>query len=307
MRVRQLEYFVQVCEIGSITKAASLLNVAQPALGLQIKGLEKELGAPLLVRTPRGTTVTEAGAIAFDEAKAILASVQRLKRKLSDAKSRQTQPISLGLTPGMTALLTAKLLRACGSEAPHIKLQLFEDFSNILIDGVAHGRLDIALAYNVPAERFPNREPLMLESLFFICSPASAFDQPGPISFESLLKAEYVIPGENDIVHRQINEVLHRSNFSRKIAYRVHSLQAMKDVIAGGMACGILPYGTVVREVSAKTLVARPIVDPPIVRELFAIWPHEHTPTKNERKLLGVLQKLVRNLELMPLLKEIVP
>ncbi len=66
MRFRQLECFERVCELGSITQAASTLNVAQTALGLQIRQLEDEMGCPLLSRTSRGVAPTDAGRIFLD-------------------------------------------------------------------------------------------------------------------------------------------------------------------------------------------------------------------------------------------------
>lgn len=294
MRLRQLEYFVQVCETGSITRAAQALNVAQPALGLQIRSLEQELGAPLLIRTPRGTATTPAGDIVLEEARIILNRMRELRRKLRDAAVQR--PIILGLTPSLTTLLTGRLLGALTQEKPPLKLQLFEEFSHMLIDRVEHGQLDMALAYGAPADRFPDREPLLREVLFFVCCPGSPFDRPGPLPFRDLAKAEFVMPGEDDLVRRLVEEALSRNDLTLDTTYQAHSSQAMKDVIARGLACGVLPYGTIVRELAAGTLVARPIVDPPIVRELFAIWSPDRKLSRDERRLLDCIRDLLRAL-----------
>jgi LysR family nitrogen assimilation transcriptional regulator len=294
--MRQLEYFVRVCETGSITKAAQALNVAQPAMGLQIRTLEEELGVQLLVRTPRGTATTDAGEILLEEARVILNRVRELRRRLREADTAAQRPVILGMTPSLTTLLTGRLLSALAVEAPRIKLQIFEEFSHILIEGVDRGQLDMALAYSVPADRFPNREPLLREVLFFVCCPGSAFDQPGPLPFSDLAKAEFVMPSERDLVRLRVEETLLRNSLTLNITFQVQSSQAMKDVIARGMACGVLPYGTIAKELAAKTLVARPIVDPPIVRELFAVWPADKIPTRDERKVLAVIKDLLRSL-----------
>ncbi|WP_315831816.1 LysR family transcriptional regulator [Bradyrhizobium prioriisuperbiae] len=294
--MRQLEYFVRVCEAGSLTKAAELLGVAQPALGLQIKSLEDELGMQLLVRTPRGTVTTDAGEILLEDARVILNRVRELRRKLRDVGTAAKRSIMLGMTPSLTNLLTSRLLGALPKEAPHVKVQILEEFSHSLIERVDRGQLDLALAYSIPADHPLAREPLLREALFFVCCPGSEFDRPGPLPFRDLAMAEYVMPGEGDLVRQRVEETLHRNSLPLNIIYQVQSSQAMKDVIARGMACGVLPYGTIAKELAAKSLVARPIIDPPIVRELFVVWPSGRTLTKDERRVLTIIKGLLRSL-----------
>jgi DNA-binding transcriptional LysR family regulator len=71
----QIEYFLRVAEEGHVGRAAKRLRVAQPAVSRQIKNLEDELGSRLFVRTPRGMTLSEPGAVFLEHAKKILASV----------------------------------------------------------------------------------------------------------------------------------------------------------------------------------------------------------------------------------------
>ena len=77
MELRQLRYFVGVAEVGSFTKAAAVLDIAQPALSRQIRELEIELGVALLVRNGRGAVLTEAGVKFLGRAKMILDDTER--------------------------------------------------------------------------------------------------------------------------------------------------------------------------------------------------------------------------------------
>lgn len=84
MRLRQLEYFVAICEAGSFGGAANELLVAQPSLSQQIQALEKELGATLLERGRQGVALTAAGKVFLPQARAALAAVESGRRSVAD-------------------------------------------------------------------------------------------------------------------------------------------------------------------------------------------------------------------------------
>ncbi|GGU43961.1 LysR family transcriptional regulator [Lentzea flava] len=84
MRLRQIEYFVAICEAGSFNRAANELRVAQPSLSQQIQALEKELGAELLERGRQGISLTAAGRIFLPQARAVLAAVESARRSVAD-------------------------------------------------------------------------------------------------------------------------------------------------------------------------------------------------------------------------------
>ncbi|RIX98217.1 LysR family transcriptional regulator [Aureimonas flava] len=293
MRIRQLEFFVAVCERGSITRAAAQLNVAQPALGLQLKALEDELGVALLARSRRGAVPTQAGQIFLEECRHILQRMGEVRRRLRDAAQKQMPTITLGLTPSLTTILTGSLLEAVARDLPGIRLQIFEEFSHTLLDHLARGQLDLALAYSVPPDKRFCSTPLMQEALFFACSPGSAFDAVAPMQFSDLRKATFVMPSERDFVWQLVEETMASAGLTLSVPYQVESIPAMKDLIARGMACGIIPFGTIAREVDAGLLRARPIVDPPITRTLFFTRPAETAALAAETALIGILRELL--------------
>jgi LysR family nitrogen assimilation transcriptional regulator len=190
------------------------------------------------------------------------------------------------MTPSLTTILTSRLLDVLPQKHPNINLQIFEEFSHTLLDRIERGQLDMALAYSVPSNKSLHRQACLREVLFFVCSPGSPFDQPGPLSFKDLEQVTFVMPSERDFVRRLVEESMRRNDLALNVTYQVESMQAMKDVIARGMACGILPFGTVAKETAEKRLVTRAIVDPPIVRILYLVHTADLDET-DERQQLG--------------------
>lgn len=111
MELRHLRYFVTVAELGSVSRAATKLFMAQPPLSAQIRQLEEEVGATLLVRLPRGVRLTPAGQSFLDDARAILARTQQATARARERQSGHRSTLRLGLMPSATHTLLPGLLR----------------------------------------------------------------------------------------------------------------------------------------------------------------------------------------------------
>src|SRR3954468_3297552 len=121
MELRHLRYFVSVAELGSVSRAAEKLFIAQPALSLQVRQLEEEIGARLLERLPRGVRLTPAGESFLQDARAILARSQQAAVRARERQSGQARSLRLGLVPTTTHSVlpgVLKGLRAAGVTAP---------------------------------------------------------------------------------------------------------------------------------------------------------------------------------------------
>lgn len=110
MELRHLRYFVTVAELGSVSRAAIKLFMAQPPLSAQIRQLEEEVGASLLIRLPRGVRLTPAGESFLEDARAILARAQQASARARERQSGQRSTLRLGLMPSATQSILPGLL-----------------------------------------------------------------------------------------------------------------------------------------------------------------------------------------------------
>src|SRR6476661_9282295 len=105
MDLRQLEYFVRVAELGSFTRAAIELDVAQPALSRQVRLLEVELRQTLLTRNGRGAVPTEAGKLLLAHGRGILHQVERARDELDRLRGGVAGRVALGLPNSLARVL----------------------------------------------------------------------------------------------------------------------------------------------------------------------------------------------------------
>ena len=130
MDLKQLEYFVRVAEMGSFTKAAMALEVAQPALSRQIRLLEVELRQNLLLRNGRGATPTEAGKLLLEHGRGILHQVARAREELGRVRGALAGRVAIGLPPSLARVLTVPLTRQFRQQLPEASLSITESLSN---------------------------------------------------------------------------------------------------------------------------------------------------------------------------------
>nr|WP_281406257.1 LysR family transcriptional regulator [Aquamicrobium sp. LC103] len=265
-----MRYFAKTVEFGNITKAAETLLVAQPALGLQIRQLEEELGVPLLIRHSRGVSPTEAGQRLYVRALEILELVERTRSEVALSGRGERETIVLGLTNGTTALIGTQLIRDADAALPNIQLSLVEEMSSVLVDALDRGEVDIALAYDAPEKPGLLRIPLIEEEVVFVHA-ATDKDDPRPIAFSSVLAMPLVLPNERDVIRVRLQALANQLALPLRIGYEVSSIGMLKRLVADGASASVMPYASVLDYVEAGRLSCRRIVDPTPKRTLYLV------------------------------------
>ncbi len=144
--IHQLEYFVAVAEEGQFTRAAARLHVAQPSVSAQIRQLELTLGASLFHRGSGPVTLTDAGEALLPIARRVLTDVTELSNELAEVEGLRRGHVGIGATPSLSATLLPAVLGRFHNAHPSISLTVSEQGSTHLLQGLASGELDLALA-----------------------------------------------------------------------------------------------------------------------------------------------------------------
>lgn len=141
MEIRQLEYFKEIADTGSINEAARRLNMSQPPLSSQLRRLEDELNVRLFERTKKGVSLTEAGKLLYTHAERILDYTRSAAIEVSNAEKRQI--LRLGLTPTTVTVLMPAITRF-SKQHPKIRFEVYDGSTFTLSDLIREGVIEVS-------------------------------------------------------------------------------------------------------------------------------------------------------------------
>ncbi|ASM17440.1 TPA: nitrogen assimilation transcriptional regulator NAC [Serratia marcescens] len=241
MNFRRLKYFVKIVDIGSLTQAAEVLHIAQPALSQQLATLEGELKQQLLIRTKRGVQPTEAGNILYAHAQTILRQCEQAQSAVNSAGQAMSGQVSLGLASGSTAAqLALPLLQTLRDQQPGILLSLHENGGAALAGQVANQTLDMAMVYGAKMPAGLHAIALMREDLYLVAT--RAVPHPGnSVELLDVARLNLFLPREGDAVRNQLEEAMALRKLAINVVGEIESSGALSAAIASGLGATVLP------------------------------------------------------------------
>ncbi len=267
MDFKQIQYFVQVAELGSFTRAASVLAVAQPALSRQVRALEVELRQPLFERNGRGVTLTDAGTRLLAHGRGILQQLQRARQDLQEQRGAASGLLSVGLPPSLSRSLTAPLVESFRQRFPRATLSVVEGLSTYTLEWLQQGRVDCAVVYNATPTPAIDLLPVLQEPLFLVSArprsvkPASQREAPlsPPLTLTQLAALPLVIPSRPHALRMRLETVLAQGGLKPRVELEIESVPAMLDLVQRHALHAVLSRNAVLSSGQAGALWMRPV------------------------------------------------
>jgi LysR family nitrogen assimilation transcriptional regulator len=281
MDFRRIRYFLQVADEGSLTRAAEVLGIAQPALSRQMRLLEEALAVRLFVRTPRGMQLTEDGE---QLRAAVIGPMKQVEVALHNVGSRFA-PISGGIVLGMpettACVLAPSLLRALHTAFPLVNVAVVAHDSHRLVSEMLTGDVDIALIHGpTPDERLFDSE-LLSEDLVLVGGRASGLSTDRPVRFADIASLPLTLPRSQPGLRSSVEKIARQMQIKIDVRFEADSLMVRKDLIASDLAYGLLPVSAIRGELASGTLRYAPLRDPSLEELLvMAVRPKLILPRK---------------------------
>ncbi len=259
MELRHLRYFVAVAEEKSITVAAGRrLHTAQPSLSRQLRELETELGVALMVRSARGTELTQAGEVFLEHARLALAQVEAAATAARRAAHPEERILALGFLSGCEPEWLPAAMQVLREELPGIEVTVASRHSPELAEALSTGKLDAA--FMRPEQGYPdlNYTVLIREPLVVVLQSDHRLASRKAISPQELAGETFIGMADQAPVLRSITEEYFRcSGANVTPAHRVEYLSMAISLVASTRGLALLPGYA--RKFLTWSVVSRPL------------------------------------------------
>lgn len=293
MDVRHLDHFLRVADLQSLSRAASVLRVAQPALSRQIKALEEELGVQLLHRHGWGVTPTSAGLVLVEHARRVLKEVEATRAAVLEHDGEPSGRVSFGTPTSLGLVLLPGLTVRFRREAPKARLHLAEGFSASIHDWVSSGRLDLAVLYETKAMGSLVHTPLLEEEMTLV-GPAGRFSAGDILDPEAVANLDLLLPARPHRLRLLVDQwFAGRDRICEPVA-EIDALPALLELVRRGEGCTLLP-GSCVREAVVSGALSVAGVAPAMRRRLVLARPPDRAPRPASAALERVLFDVVED------------
>lgn len=260
MELRHLEYFVAVAEEEHFTRAAERLHVAQSGLSASVRALERELGAPLFVRSTRRVGLTEAGRALLAEARRTLASVAAARNAVAAVQGLLRGTVSIGTEQCLGVIDLPTVLARFRTVHPGVEIRLRQAGSSGLVDEVRTGGLDLAFVA-LAGGRTPagvGLAPLTTEPMMLVCHPDHPLAGRDAVDL-GRLQDEIFVDFHPDWGARQLTDrAFGAAGLVRKVALEVNDVHSLLDFVAGDLGVALVPRPIAYKK-KAKNVAAVPL------------------------------------------------
>ncbi len=268
MDLRQLTALVTVAEVGSVTRAAHLLHVVQPAVTRQIRLLEEELGVALFERTSHGMVPTEAGSRLVDRARRALNEIERARAEVGSRSGDITGIVTVGVLESSMDLVVGPLLEAVGQEFPGIGLRILTAYSGHLQRWLDEGDVDMSLLYNLADTASLAVTPLLEERLWVLAPPGAGLHAERPVPLKVALTQRLILPVPGHGLRVLIDQALAESGRTADVSVETNAIHLQKQLVGAGAGWTILPAAGVAADVEAGRFSGAPLVEPAVTRSV---------------------------------------
>jgi LysR family transcriptional regulator, nitrogen assimilation regulatory protein len=267
MDTHRLKYFLRIAEEGSITRAATALGIAQPALSRQVRLLEEDLGITLFQRTRRGVLLTEEGERLRASTAAPLRQLELAVQYAGSPLARIERGLLLGVVPTAAGVLAAPLLASLGAAFPSVHVHVAVAETDDLVQRMLNGAIDLAVINPVPDDRLFFRH-LLVESLVLVGPPAADLSPGVPVRFTDLVGLPLVLPSAPTGIRNTLEKTALRLKVPITARFSTDSLDVSKTLVKAGLGYAVLPLSACAADTEAGRLRYAPICEPEISHQI---------------------------------------
>ncbi len=298
MKFNQLRYFNVAAEEKSLTRAAEILEVSQPAIGLQIKSLEKRFGISLFDRHAKGVSLTSEGKYFHEKAKEILVMANQLDRKMKSKGTRKRGIVRIGITPSLISTIVPNSLERCYDSHPDMTLLFVQGFAKNLLEDWQKDLLDFAFINQKIETSSSSSYPLYSEELKLIGNPEIISEVPLPVPLEVLQKLPMLFDGNDIELRAKVDDGLSNLGMELNDVIEISSYTIRKELVKQKRRFCVAPTALFSNDIQMGYCKAVPIKLNTLSRTVYLVGPKEELMSDYQLVIFKHIKDLINeNLE----------
>jgi len=279
MDLTQLRAFISVAHEGNLTRAADKLHLTQPAVSLQIKGLQESLGLQLFNRSAAGMVLTAEGNKLLPLAERVLADVQELRRHAADFRS-STGELSGALAIG--TILDPEFIRLGGflkllvERHPQLSTQLAHHMSGSVLNEIRASKLDVGFFLGEPGQGFQTME--LTSFTYKVIAPAGWKNRVSGKGWKELSRLPWIWTPPESAHHRLLSRIFAQNHVKPHTVALVDQESSMLDLVKSGVGLSLARASIALNQAHAHGLVIADAVELSTQLSFICLEKRQHDP-----------------------------
>lgn len=267
LSLRQLKIFVSAARLSSFAKAAEEMHLTAPAISMQMRDLEEDLGIPLFAKKGRGITLTSAGEYFLVYARRVLQSLREAEDMMAKLKGIETGSLTIGLV-STAKYFVPQLLAEFRKDHPGIQVVIQVRNRDQLIKLLREGEIDIAVMGKPPRDLDVRAEPFANHPHAFIAAPGHPLSKQRRIPVASLDQEEVLVREAGSGTRAVMENFFEEHRFRPMSTIEMSSNETIKQAVMAGLGISFTSLHTVGLEMEHNKLCVLDVDKTPVTR----IW-----------------------------------
>ncbi|MFB7458624.1 MULTISPECIES: LysR family transcriptional regulator [unclassified Streptomyces] len=281
-----LELLLAVARLGSLGGAARELGITQPAASSRIRSMERQLGVALVDRSPRGSRLTDAGALVTDWARRVVEAAEAFDAGAQALRDRRDSRLRVAASMTIAEYLLPGWLIALRARRPDTAVSLLAGNSAVVAERLLGGGADLGFVEGVSVPSGLDSVVIGHDRLLVVTAPAHPWARRRrPLSAEELATTPLILREKGSGTRQVLDAAL--GGLARPLI-ELSSTTAVKASAVSGAGPAVLSELAVGEELSLRRLVPVPVDGVTLERDLRAVWPTGHRPAGPARELLSL-------------------
>jgi len=290
----KLKVFCSVAETKSFSKASKAMYLTQPAISLQIRSLEEDLGTKLFSRSNKSVSLTETGEILYRHAKKILAYYGAIEKEINEATGLVKGKLMIGASTTLATYYLPNVIVDFKKSYPDILIDFERGNTRKIIDSLLHTRIDLGLVEGVVNDHRLEVEKMDSDELLLIVNSDHPWADRQDISIHEIIDQPYIMREEGSGTRQVVESTLARAGIHAEqlnIAMLLGSTEAIKTAVENGLGISIISGWAVQKEVKFGVLRALSFKDIRFKRDFSLVYQKKSFRTQPAEKFIELLNR----------------